>query len=103
MRSKNKLTIALTTALLVFVSAAIAVSQEAELEEEVTLLGQLSEDADGGYVLVDPESGDEVSLRGQEEALAEHLGSAVAVTGRWAEDDEAGPYFAVSAVEAQEA
>lgn len=103
MRNRNRLTIALTLVLLVFGLAGTVVAQEAAEEEEVSLTGRISENSTGQLVLIDPESGNETTLRGSEEELAKQFGSTVTVSGRWAETDDGEAYFAVSAVQAAEA
>ncbi len=62
-----------------------------------TLVGQLSEEAGGGYILVEEESGDKIRLEGSDE-LAEHVGTKVKVTGEWANDSEGKLIFRVSTV-----
>lgn len=99
MRRANGLTIALAFVLLTCGLAGLAVAQETEMEEEISLTGRLSENSTGQYVLIDPESGDEVALQGSEDELAEYVGSTVTVSGRWAENDDGDEYFAVSSVE----
>ncbi len=99
MRRANGLTIAFTLVLLSCGLTGLAVAQEAETEEEISLTGQLSESSTGQYILIEPESGDEIALRGSEDELAEHVGSSITVSGRWAEDDDGEEYFAVSSVE----
>lgn len=92
--------IVLSLALLALGSANMIVAQEAEEEGEILLTGRVGENAAGQFVLIDPESGDQVVLRGSEEELAEHIGVDVIVSGSWAEDYDGTKYFAVSAVEA---
>jgi len=103
MRSRNRLTIALTLVLLALGLAGTAMAQEAAEEDQVSLTGRISENSTGQLVLIDPESGTETWLRGAEEELAKHYGATVTVTGQWAETDDGEAYFAVSAVRAADA
>jgi len=98
MRSRSYPSIALTLLLLAAGLTGMAVAQEEAYEEEVSLTGSLSENLAGQLVLIDPESDKEIPLRGSEEELAQHVGSTVTVSGRWAEDEDGKAYFAVSAV-----
>jgi hypothetical protein len=63
----------------------------------VTLIGLLSVDANGDYVLVEEQSGDSIMLRGPAK-LADHIGETVKVTGMWVDASE-DSYFEVTAVE----
>ena len=102
MRSTHGLRIALTIALLAFGLTAISVAQEASSDEEIILIGNLWIDSDENYQLTDAESGEVVTLQGSEKELAKHVGSKVAVTGTWAEDEEDGKVFRVESVEPAE-
>lgn len=75
----------------------LAMAQESEVMEELTLTGRLSE-TEGSYVLVERESGDEIVLSGPKE-LADHVGHEVRVTGQFAADLDGKEVFAVSSVE----
>jgi hypothetical protein len=70
----------------------------AALAEEVTLIGQLTASDAGGYLLVEAESGESVTVTGPEE-LAEHIGQKVKVTGEWVENEDGMRYFAAKKVE----
>jgi hypothetical protein len=74
------------------------VHEPAEQEAGMTLTGMLSIDGNGGYVLIEEQSGDSVALQGPQ-GLADHLGSTVKVSGRWVDDPD-GTYFLVKRVEA---
>jgi len=90
----------LAMTLLTFGPAALVAAQDDEsgMEmETVTLTGQLNESADGGFVLIEPESGEEVVVDGP--GLADHVGSTVTVTGTWATDEDGNTYLAVSTIE----
>lgn len=91
---------AFAVALLALASAApVAAQDESGMETDtVTLTGQLNETAEGAYVLIEPESGEEVVVRGP--GLADHVGSTVTVTGTWATDEDGSTYLAVSTVSA---
>lgn len=91
----NRYGVALAAVLLVLAPAATLMA--ANEEEEVSLTGQLTTDEAGAYVLIEQESGDSIALRGVSE-LADHVGSMVKVTGKWAEDSEGYKYFEVSKV-----
>jgi hypothetical protein len=86
--------VALAAVLLVLAPAAALLAAE---EEAVSLTGQLTTDEAGAYVLIEQESGDSIVLRGSSE-LADHVGSMVKITGKWAEDSEGYKYFEVSKV-----
>lgn len=90
---------ALAVALLALAPATAVLAQEGmSADEEVTLTGQLTTDDAGGYVLVEQESGDSITLAGSVD-FAEHVDSTVNVTGKWAEDSEGYRYFEVSYIE----
>ena len=65
--------------------------------QQTTLTGQLSKNDMGGYVLVEEQSGDTITLQGPED-LADHVGTKVSVTGKWATDADGNQYFEVSTV-----
>jgi glucose/arabinose dehydrogenase len=65
--------------------------------QQTTLSGQLSKNDMGGYILVEEQSGDSITLQGPED-LADHVGTKVTVTGRWATDADGNQYFEVSTV-----
>lgn len=67
-------------------------------EEQVTLTGQLAESEAGGYVLIEQESGESITITGPAE-LAQAVGTRVRLTGRWVEDGHGYRYFAVTKVE----
>lgn len=102
MRSRKRLKIAFTLVLLTLGLAIIATAQEGE-KKESSLTGQISEDSTGQYVLTDPDNDDQVSLRGSDEELAEHVGAVVTVTGRWVKDDYGKVHFQVSTVKPADA
>jgi hypothetical protein len=98
--NRSGLAVVLAMALLAFGTAGLVAAQEDESgmeTETVTLTGQLSESADGGFVLTEPESGEEVVVDGP--GVADHVGSTVTVTGTWATDEEGNTYLAVSTIE----
>lgn len=101
--NRNALVTTFAVALLALASAALVVAQdESGMETDtVTLTGQLNETAEGAYVLIEPESGEEVVVRGA--GLADHVGSTVTVTGTWATDEDGSTYLAVSVVISDEA
>ena len=92
----HRLAIVFVLALIALGSAGALLAEEAK---EVTLSGTLSETEDGSYVLVEQESGEEISVRGPD-ALADHVGSDVKVTGQWTTDNDGNEYFWVKAIEA---
>ncbi|MEZ5330842.1 MAG: hypothetical protein R2991_02045 [Thermoanaerobaculia bacterium] len=84
--------------------ATLAAQDEGSMDMEkapVTLTGQLNESADGGYVLVEPESGEEIVVDGP--GLADHVGSKVTVTGTWETDEDGNTYLAVTEVKESDA
>lgn len=96
-QSYNRLAAVLAMALLLVAPAAALASEEgAEGAAEETLVGQLTTDEVGVYLLVEQESGDEVRLKSAVE-LKEHVGSTIEVTGQWATDAD-GEYFEVWSV-----
>lgn len=82
---------------LVTAVGAAAAQQGAEGEIVVTLVGVLSIDGSGGYILVEQQSGDSIILRGPD-ALAEHVGDMVRVTGSWVDEPDVS-YFEVMSIE----
>ena len=68
-------------------------------EDEINLIGRLSTDDAGGYVLIEEESGDWVALAGPETLFESHVGATVRITGHWAEDETGERYVEVRAVE----
>ena len=72
-------------------------AQDESQQMGTTLVGQLSQEAGGGYVLVEEESGEQIRLEGSDK-LAEHVGTKVKVTGEWANDSEGKLIFRVSTV-----
>lgn len=94
-RNVHRLAIVFALAFIALGSAGILLAEEAK---ELSLSGTLSETEDGGYVLVEQESGEGISVRGPDE-LADHVGSEVKVTGQWVKDDEGVEYFWVKAIE----
>jgi hypothetical protein len=103
--NRNGLVVAFVAALLACGTVALT-AQDEGMEQEtdresVSLTGQLNETADGGFVLIEPESGEEIVVEGP--GLADHIGSSVTVTGTWATDEEGGTYLAVSSVTKSEA
>ena len=93
----------LALALLVLGPVTQAVAQESagENDQEVTLIGQLDRNDEGGYVLIDQESGSKVALQGPKE-LADHVGTKVKVTGKWSKDEKGMRIFQASKVEKAE-
>lgn len=83
--------------LLGLVTAAGAVQQQSTEEEPITLIGTVSVDGAGGYVLVEEQSGDSIALRGPSR-LADFAGAFVKVSGRWVDDPD-GAYFMVATIE----
>jgi hypothetical protein len=100
MKSLQRTASFLALALLVLtpVGAALA-ADDGDEKMKTTLIGQLSQDAGGAYVLVEQESGDQVALEGAAEDLAQHIGAKVKVSGEWAKDPEGNEIFRVSEVE----
>lgn len=92
----NWFSITLMTALLVLGTTAL-VSAGDEEGETTSLTGCLAETDDGGYILTEEVSGDEVTLQG--DGLGDHVGHTVEVSGDWAEDDDGNEYFAVESLE----
>jgi hypothetical protein len=90
--------LALALLLLTPVGAALA-SDDGDDKMKTTLIGQLSQDAGGAYVLVEQESGEQIRLAGDIE-LSAHVGTQVRVTGEWIDDMEEGKVFRVDKVEA---
>jgi len=93
----HRLAIVFALALVALGSAGALFAEEEA--KELTLSGTLSETEDGSFVLVERESGEQISVRGPDE-LADHLGSEVKVVGQWIKDDDGVEYFWVKAVEA---
>jgi hypothetical protein len=93
---------ALVVALLAFGPAVALVAQQMPEQpagtEETTLTGKLNRDDQGGFVLIEQESGDSVPLQGPAD-LATYVGSTVKVTGMWSEDSAGKRHFKVSKVE----
>lgn len=78
--------------------AMVAAQDEGGMESDsVTLTGQLNQSDDGGYTLIEPESGEEIVVDGP--GLADHVGEKVTVTGTWSTDEDGNTYLAVSTVE----
>lgn len=96
----KRLWIALAVALLALLPAASLMAHDDKpADEEITLTGQLSYDQDmEAYVLIEEESGDSIVLTGSVD-FAEHDGSKVSLTGKWAEDSEGFQYFEVSRID----
>ena len=67
--------------------------------KQTTLTGKLSQDDLGGYVLIEAQSGDSVSLVGLATELSSHVGETVRVTGRWTSDSSGGKTFTVTRIE----
>jgi hypothetical protein len=99
MKSLHRLASLLALALLVLTPVAALASEDGDDKMKTTLIGQLSQDAGGAYVLVEQESGDQVALEGAAEDLAQHIGAKVKVSGEWAKDPEGNEIFRVSEVE----
>jgi hypothetical protein len=96
---KKVQTVAALLALAVLaIGPAVSWAQEPGAAAEKTLTGQLAGGGSGGYVLIESEGGEEISLKGPDE-LSEHVGYEVRVTGQWAQDADGNGYFAVSRVE----
>lgn len=92
--------VTLMAALLILGTSAVVAAPQGEGEGEgemASLTGCLIETDEGGYVLEEQESGDEIALDG--EALADHVGHTVTVTGDWAENEDGMEYFAVDSLE----
>jgi hypothetical protein len=70
-------------------------------DEEVTLIGQLAKSEAGGYVLIEQDSGDSITVTGPAE-LEHSVGAKVKLTGSWMEDESGARYFAVTKVEPAE-
>jgi hypothetical protein len=66
-------------------------------ESMITLIGQLSRDSSGLYVLVEQESGDAIRVTGPQE-LADYLETKVEVTGEWVQSSEGDPIFQVAKI-----
>lgn len=103
MQNIQRLAMIFAVVVIILGPATVMLAQEAdasegEMAEQITLTGQLSETDTGSYVLVERESGEEISVQGPEE-LADHVGHSVHVTGEWAENEEGNAYFAVSSIE----
>jgi hypothetical protein len=81
----------LAVALLVALApvASVLAADDRDKKMETTLMGQLSQDSAGGYVLVEQESGEQIRLEGSDE-LADHVGHQVKVTGKWSDADTEG-------------
>jgi hypothetical protein len=65
---------------------------------EQSISGRLSASEDGTYVLVERESGERIEVRGPD-ALADHVGAEVKVTGEWTKDSDGVEYFWVKTIE----
>ncbi len=97
-RSFRGISVVLALVALAVGSIGMSTAQESEAESsDVTLAGLLAMDDEGGYVLVEGESGEEITLEG--EGLADYVDSTVEVTGGWATDDEDNHYFYVAGIE----
>ncbi|HVS13255.1 MAG TPA: hypothetical protein VMV46_04990 [Thermoanaerobaculia bacterium] len=70
--------------------------------EPVSLVGELVQDDDGNYLLVEESSGDSIALKASIElpatALEDHAGTMVEVTGEWSETEDS-RYFIVSKIQ----
>jgi hypothetical protein len=99
MKSLHRLASLLALALLVLTPVAALASEDGDDKMKTTLIGQLSQDAGGAYVLVEQESGEQIRLAGKED-LSQHVGTQVKVTGEWIDDMEDGKVFRVDKVEA---
>ncbi len=96
-RNFSRFSAVLVFVVLALTTAGLVAAIEGDNSTETTLVGKLSTDDGGGYVLVEAESGDQVALRGEQ--LADYVDETVAVTGAWAQDAEGHSYFAVSSVQ----
>lgn len=93
----DRIAIALMAAVLVLGTVTLVAAQDEGESDMTSLTGCLAATDDGGYVLEEQDSGDEVALEG--EGLGDHVGHTVTVTGEWAENEDGGEYFAVDSLE----
>lgn len=96
----NRISAILAVALLALLPAVavLAMDDGMKTKEEVTLTGQLSNDEQGGFVLIERESGDSIALESAMD-LAAYVDSTVNVTGTWNQDAAGNLTFQVSHVE----
>jgi len=88
----------LALALLLGGAMPLLAEEQGSTDEQVALVGQLASDGEGGYRLIERESGDSIPLRGNAQ-LAEHVGTTVKVTGSWGEDPDGTRFLRVSKIE----